>query len=72
MTHLNYSLEKLGKTFNLPKELIKTEMDHDGIDENNWRDKKDEWLPYVKNGVHCTAYFMLDIVKLWKILLDLV
>ena len=30
-------------------------MDHDGIDENNWKDKKDEWLPYVKNDVLCTA-----------------
>ena len=31
-------------------------MNHDEIDENNWRDKKDEWLPYVKNDVLCTAY----------------
>ena len=29
MTHLNYSLKKLGKTFKLPKELLKTEMNHD-------------------------------------------
>ena len=56
ITHLNYSLKKLGKTFKLPKELLKTEMNHDEIDENNWRDKKDEWLPYVKNDVLCTAY----------------
>ena len=39
MTHLNYSLKKLGKTFRLPKELLKTEMNHDEIDENNWRVK---------------------------------
>ena len=51
MTNLNYSLKKLDKTFKLPKELLKTEMDHDGIDENNWKDKKGEWLPYVKNDV---------------------
>ena len=31
-------------------------MNHDGIDKNNWKDKKDEWLPYVKNNVLCTAY----------------
>ena len=31
-------------------------MNHDEIDENNWRDKKDEWLPYVKNDVLCIAY----------------
>ena len=56
MTHLNYSLKKLGKTFKLPKELLKTEKNHDEIDENSWRDKKDEWLPYVRNDVLCTAY----------------
>ena len=56
MTHLNCSLKKLGKTFKLPKELLKTEMNHDEIDENNWRYKKDESLLYVKNDVLCTAY----------------
>ena len=56
LTHLKYSLKKLGKTFKLPKELLKTEMNHDEIDENNWRDKKYEWLPHVKNDVLCTAY----------------
>ena len=56
MIHSNYSLKKLGKTFKLPKELLKTEMNHDEIDENNWKDQKDEWLPYVKNDVLCTGY----------------
>ena len=56
MTHLNYSLQKLGKTFRLPKELLKAEMNHDEIDENNWRDKKVERLPYVEKDVLCTAY----------------
>ena len=26
------------------------------LDIINWKDKKDEWLPYVKNDVLCTAY----------------
>ena len=56
MTRLNYSLKKLGKTFELPKELLKTEMNHDEIDANNYKDKKDIWLPYVKKDVLCTAY----------------
>ena len=56
MTLLNYSLEKLGKTFRLPQELLKTEMNHDEIDGNNYKDKKDIWLPYVKNDVLCTSY----------------
>ena len=63
MTHLNYSLKKLGKTFKLPKELLKTEINHDQIDENIWRDKKSEWLPYVKNDVFCTAYSYARYIK---------
>ena len=55
MTQLNYSLEKLGKTFKLQKELLKAEMNHNEIDGNNYNDKKDEWLNYVKNDVLCTA-----------------
>ena len=63
MTHLNYSLKKLGKTFKLPKELLKTEMDHDEINANNYKDKKDIWLPYVKNDVLCTAYSYARYIK---------
>ena len=63
MTHLNYSLKKLGKTFELPKELLKTEMNHDDIDANNYKDKKDIWLPYVKNDVLCTAYSYARYIK---------
>ena len=56
MTHLIYSLKKLGKTFKLQKELLKTEMNHDKIDENILRDKKSEWLDYVKIEVFSTAF----------------
>ena len=31
-------------------------MNHDEVDGNNYKDKKDEWLPYVKNDVLCTAF----------------
>ena len=31
-------------------------MDHDEVDYDNYKDKKDEWLPYVKNDVLCTAF----------------
>ena len=63
LTHLNYSLRKLGKTFKLPKEPLKTEMDHDDIDGDNYKDKKDIWLPYVKNDVLCTAYSYARYIK---------
>ena len=56
MTHLNYSLEKLRKTFKFQKELLKTQMNHDELDGNNYKDKINEWLPYVENDVFCTAF----------------
>ena len=63
MTHLNYSFKKLRKTFKLQKESSKTEMNHDGIDYNNYRDKINEWLPYVKNDVLCTAFSYARSIK---------
>ena len=49
-------MKKLAKTFRLQKELLKTEENHDEVDGNNYKDKKDEWLPYVKNDILCTAF----------------
>ena len=54
--HLNFSLRKLGRTFKLQKELSNAEMNHDEIDYNIYRNKKNEWLPYVKQDVLCTAF----------------
>ena len=56
MTHLNYSLKELGKTFKLQKDLLETEMDHDEVDKDNYRAKIYEWLPYVEKDVLCTAF----------------
>ena len=63
MTHLNYSLKKLSKTFKLQKELSKTEMNDDEVDGDNYRDKRNEWLPYVKNDVLCTAFSYARYIK---------
>ena len=71
MTHLIYSLKKLGKTFKIQKELVKTEMNHDEITGDIWKGMKDEWFDYVKNDVLCTAFHVRGIVNQWKILLDL-
>ena len=54
MTDLNYSLEKLGKTFKLQKELLKTEMNQDEVYSDTWKEKKHEWLDCVKNVVLCS------------------
>ena len=51
MTHLEYSLKNLGKTFRLQKEFLKTEMNHNDVDCKKYKDKKNEWLDYVKNCI---------------------
>ena len=56
MTHLNYSLRKLGRTFELQKEVLKAEMNHDEVDGNNYKVKEGEWIDYGKNEVLCTAF----------------
>ena len=38
-------------------------MDHNDVDGNNYRDKKDIWLPYVKNDVLCIAYSYARYIK---------
>ena len=38
-------------------------MNHDEIDGNNWKDRKDEWLSYLKNDVLCTAYSYARYIK---------
>ena len=63
MTHLIYKLEKLGRTFELQKELLKTEMNHNDVYGDNYKDKIDEWLPYVKNDVLCTAFSYARYIK---------
>ena len=47
MIHLTYSLKKLGKTYKLQKEILKTKLNHHEIYEDNRRDTKDEWVDYV-------------------------
>ena len=63
----NDSLElfakKIGKTFKLQKEFPKTELNHDEVKCDNYKDKINEWLPYVKSDVLCTALVTLDILK---------
>ena len=56
MTHLIYSLKKAGKTFKKQKDILKTEMNHDETYADNWRDKKDQWVDYIKNDILCTAF----------------
>ena len=55
--------KNLGKTIKLQKESLKTEMNHVEVDGNNYKDKINEWLPYDKNDVLCTAFSYARYIK---------
>ena len=55
--------KKLGKTFKLKKELLKTKMNHDEVDSDKYKDKVNEWLPCVKSDVLCTAFSYARYIK---------
>ena len=38
-------------------------MNHDEVDGKNYKDKTDEWLPYVKNDVLCTDFSFARYIK---------
>ena len=38
-------------------------MNHDEVDGNNYKDKINEWLPYVKNEVLCTTFSYARYIK---------
>ena len=40
----------------LEKDLLKKGTDHDGVFEDTWMNKKDEWLDYLGNDVLCTPF----------------
>ena len=53
--HLEDSLKKVGKIYKLQPCLLKQELEHDEVNEDNWEEKEIDWLPYPKNDVLSTA-----------------
>ena len=54
------------KNFQITETMSKTEMNHDEIDYNNYKDKKSELLPYVKQDVLCTAFSYARFIKMME------
>ena len=64
-SHIQGSLEKIGKEYGLQPELLKGEIEHSAINKNNFVALKHIWEPYLKLDVLCLAFiYMLDIQ--WK------
>ena len=56
LLHIKDSLKNTGKSYKLQPCLLKQELEHDEIYEDNWEEKENEWLPYLKNDVLSTAF----------------
>ena len=55
--HIKDSLKNIGRGYKLQPCLLKQELEHDEIFEDNWGGGKEkEWLPYLKNDVISTAF----------------
>ena len=52
----NQKLRKIGESYKLQESLLKKELEHDEIYKDNWEEKENEWLPYVKDDVLSTAF----------------
>ena len=70
MTHFNFSLKNLRKTFKLPKSLLKTVMNHDDIMVIITKIKKTFGYLMLKRMFCLLHIVTLDIVNQWKKLLD--
>ena len=51
MTYSNFPLGKMGKNFELQKELWKKYLNYKEVYANRWRDTKHEWIDYIKNDL---------------------
>ena len=56
LLHIKESLKNIGRSYKLQENLLEKELEHDEIFEDNWEEKENEWLPYLKNDVLSTAF----------------
>ena len=56
LLHIKDSLKNIGRSYKLQENLLEKELEHDEIFEDNWEEKENEWLPYLKNDVLSTAF----------------
>ena len=56
LLHIKESLKNIGKSYKLKPCLLKQELEHDEIVEDNWEEKESQWLPYLNNDVLSKAF----------------
>ena len=58
--------KKIGRSYKLQPCSLKQELEHDEIYEDNWEEKENEWLPYLKNDVLSTAFSYARFAKVME------
>ena len=56
LLHIKDSLKNIGKSYEIQPCLLKQELGHDEIFEDNSEEKENQWLPYLKNDVLSAAF----------------
>lgn len=59
LQHVNTKLSSWGQSFNIPKNLRKMDYEIEKITKDNYKEKENEWLPYLKNDVLALACCMM-------------
>ena len=57
LLHIIDSLKKIGKSFKLQQSLLRKELEHDELYDDNWVGKENEWLPHLKTDVLSIAFY---------------
>ena len=61
--HNKDSSRKINKNYILQPCLLKQELEPDEIFEDNWEERENKWLPYLKKGAVSTAFSFARYTK---------
>ena len=56
LLHIKDSLKNIGKSYKLQPCSHKQKLEHDEIFEDDWEERENQWLPYLKNDVLSTVF----------------
>ena len=60
------SLKKLCKSFEIPEEYSKGEMNHNAVNEANWQELKPIWEPYVELDVVALSLVWIKFIQMMR------
>ena len=68
--HVLQSLDKWGKSFEIPQNLRKTGCDHNSIKKDTYLEKQSEWEPYLRKDISALACCVIKYNNVMKDLVD--